>query len=89
MIDVQAASEGSPCLSMPATANRSPWEHHWASTSEEQRGIKSIYGKLLIVIDTNTDMLFRGQMGIFTFQPRANNSRREIIIVVHQANISG
>lgn len=42
MIEAQAASGGSPCLSMPATASRSPWEHHWASTSEEQRGTKAI-----------------------------------------------
>lgn len=36
-MDAQADSAGSPSLSMPATASRSPWEHHWASTSVGRR----------------------------------------------------
>lgn len=62
MMDVQADSAGSPCLSMPATASRSPWEHHWASTSVEGGGKKNQE-----LCDQQNLLMSQLKTGFFTF----------------------
>lgn len=58
MMDAHAESTGGPCLSMPATASRSPWEHHWASTSVGGRGAKHMLKKSTIHEHTQCNIFF-------------------------------
>lgn len=74
----EEGSGGRRLLSIPATASRSPWEHHCTTTSTEKPNTLG-----------STQLLLGGGNRPHTFETRADEGGGEVVVVAHEADVSG
>lgn len=76
----EEGSGGRRLLSIPATASRSPWEHHCTTTStEKQNRLQGVQSTQPVSGEGNQPR---------TFETTTDESGRKVVVVVHEADVS-
>lgn len=76
----EEGSGGRRLLSIPATASRSPWEHHCTTTST---GKQTRYQG-----GEAGSRRWEKEIGPRTFETSTDEGGREVVVVVHEADVS-